>query len=112
MKDRLLGLVLFSSGCLATLMLVMMLGSASSPQAAPRYHADFDTILGGLGGLTIEVTDHQEEKAFLYVISPSEKGEDGVPEDPQLIMTVDLSSAGQETLDADLDAWKEKEADD
>ena len=75
------------------------MGASFNSSDSHRYDADFDTIMGGLGGLTVEVTDHQEQKAYLYVF-PTKKKEEKDMQAPQLVATIELKSAGKPTLDA------------
>jgi hypothetical protein len=89
----------FLLGCVVTSAAIVLMGASFSSTDSHRYDADFDTIMGGLGGLTIEVTDHQNEKAYLYVI-PSKGKEKEDAAAPQLVATVDLKSAGKPKLDA------------
>ena len=82
--------VFFFTGCVFSVAVIVLLGAANNQADSPRYDVDFDTILGGLGGFTIEVTDHKK-------VAPV----------PQLVATIDLTSAGKPKLEA---TFAEREA--
>jgi hypothetical protein len=97
----------FLIGCVGTAAVVVLLGASSHQADSPRYDADFDTIMGGLGGFTIEVTDHDQQKAYLYVVAPGRREKQKMPA-PQLAATIDLKSAGEPTLAAQFAALEAK----
>ena len=72
--------------------------SAAQQVPSPRYEISQEVIVvaGGLAGAVMTtVTDHQENKAFVYLkIGKASEGNR-----PELKATIDLTSAGQPTLD-------------
>ncbi len=99
MSNRFQKSMSFLIGCVVTSAAIVLMGASFGQNDSHRYDADFDTIMGGLGGLTIEVTDHQEQKAYLYVFPTKNKEKEVMPA-PQLVATIELKSAGEPTLDA------------
>ncbi|MBC8870855.1 MAG: hypothetical protein H8E44_15635 [Planctomycetes bacterium] len=102
----------FVIGCVFSAAVIVLFGAANNQADSPRYDADFDTIMGGLGGLTVEITDHNEQKAYLYVFPTGSKQKKDLPGPPQLVATIDLKSAGNPTLEATMiarEAKKKKE---
>jgi hypothetical protein len=59
---------------------------AGSDATVPRY-----SVQVGAMGMAFHITDHQENKLYSYAQMPKEK-------DLALYLTIDLTSAGQETL--------------
>jgi len=100
--------VIFLSGCILSIAAIVLLGAAGKQAGGSRYEADFDTILGGLGGVAVEVTDHDQQKAYLYIASTSRKKEEGPPKF-ELVATVDLTSAGKPQLETNWVPKKEDE---
>jgi hypothetical protein len=70
--------------------------NSSDASGSFRYHLEFDTIMGGFGGVTIVATDREEQKSFLYLLPPKPKTDTA---GAKLIGTVDLNSVGEEVLD-------------
>jgi len=90
----------FAMGCVFSAAVILLLGASGNLADPHRYDADFDTIMGGLGGLTVEITDHNKQKAYLYVFPRKPEQEDGTTSSPQLVATIDLESAGKPELEA------------
>ena len=64
-------------------------------------------VLGGVGGILMTVTDHTENKAYMYIVKSEKKKEEDADADdtmplPELVGTIDLSSAGDEKLSAEI----------
>ena len=112
----------FAAGLCVALLMVFTLG-ASSKQEEPKDKMSIEVVpvLGGVGGILMTVTNHTENKAYMYVMNPDDvkdavknddegegkdKGEDeddgGIEPMPELIGTIDLSSAGNERLTAEI----------
>ncbi len=108
MSNRFQKSMSFLIGCVVASAAIVLMGASFGPTDSHRYDADFDTIMGGLGGLTIEVTDHQEQKAYLYVFPTKNKEEKGMLA-PQLVATIELKSAGKPTLEANMVKLKKEE---
>ncbi|MEQ8790587.1 MAG: hypothetical protein RIC55_30095 [Pirellulaceae bacterium] len=97
MSSRVQQLAFFLLGGVFSTAAFVLLGAAGDPAAAPRYDADFDTILGGIGGMVIEVTDHQEQESYLYASVPDPEKKNQAPEF-QLVGAIDLTSSGEPKL--------------
>ena len=70
---------------------VALLAGCTKPEAGsgatvPRY-----SVQVGSMGMAFHITDHQENKLYSYAQKPKER-------DLALYLTIDLNSAGQETL--------------
>ena len=92
-------------GSVATCAVLMFLGASHPPADDSQYQVDFDTFEFNSKQLAIEITDSSAKKAYLYVVPQPTKmnlrGDSPVVEfPPSLVATIDLNSAGNETLDA------------
>lgn len=94
-------------GSVATCAVFMFLGASHPPTDNAHYHVDFDTLEFGAQQLSIEITDSQKKKAYLYVVPQPTKlnarGDSPVVEHPpRLIASINLASAGNDSLDAEI----------
>ena len=94
----------FSAGLCVALLVVFNLGASKATQPDANMSIEVSSILGGLGGILLTVTDHSENKAYMYAvkseIKKKEDADDKMPL-PELFGTIDLSSGGAETLSAE-----------
>jgi hypothetical protein len=84
---------------------------AEPPAQVGRYAAGVQPVLGGIGGLAIDVTDHQTNTLYLYVAQTEwgkENEGEGEPPPFELKGKVDLTSAGQARLKVDFPKEKKE----
>ena len=100
----------FAAGLCLTLFVVFTLGASQPSTDKDDMSIDVVPVLGGMGGILMTVTNHTENKAYMYVMESDkdkDKGEGNNQSLPTLVGTIDLSSAGNEKLTAEM---KEKES--
>ena len=101
----------FLFGCLAMAAGLFLMGAGYPHQPnTNRYEVDFDEIEGMKNRLSIEITDHWQRKAHLYIVPPTLSSltdrnavrSTRIPpvNPPQLVATIDLDSAGKDSLKA------------
>lgn len=94
-------------GSVSTCAVLMSLGASHPTSDNAQYHVDFDIVDFGAKQLTIEITDSKQKKAYLYVIPSATKANSRgdspiVKNPPRLVATIDLASAGDNVLDAEV----------
>lgn len=97
----------FIAGLCIALLAVFTLGAAAKPE--PPANMSIEVVPVMLGGILITVTDHTKNKAYMYIAKNENRAEedadiaanDKMPL-PELVGTIDLSSAGREKLTAEI----------
>ena len=94
-------------GSIITGSLFIFVGASSPTTNDAQFDVDFDTIDLKSKQLTIEITDLKKQQAYLYVIPNPTRSTPGgnsptIKQPPTLMATIDLKTAGNKTLDAQL----------
>ena len=97
----------FSAGLCVALLVVFTLGASKATKPDANMSIEVVPVLGGVGGILMTVTDHAENKAYMYIVKSEKKKEEDADADdtmplPELVGTIDLSSAGDEKLSAEI----------
>ena len=98
----------FCAGLCIAVFAMFTLGASKPSKPVPNMSLEVVPVLGGVGGILMTVTDHTQNKAYMYVTKKDKnKKEEGAVAGeamplPELVGTIDLSSAGNEKLSAEI----------
>ena len=99
----------FVAGLCVALLAVFTLGASKPAKPDANMSIEVVPVLGGVGGILMTVTNHTENKAYMYIKESDknkDKDEDKTSGDigplPELVGTIDLSSAGNEKLSVEI----------
>jgi len=81
----------FVAGLCVALLAVFTLGASKPAKPDANMSIEVVPVLGGVGGILMTVTNHTENKAYMYIMKSD-----------KVVGAIDLSSAGNEKLSAEI----------